>query len=88
MVLRLSVPANGGLRVIASDLAVKLAEHLGAANPDAERMADALDELASRVAPPGLDADIGFEFRSSGSELLIRAECKGQTSELRYPLPS
>jgi hypothetical protein len=87
MVLRLSVPAAGGLRVVAGDLAVKMAEHLSAAAPDAERMGDALEELANRVAPPGLEADIGFEFRSSGSELLIRADCKGQTSELRYPLP-
>ena len=88
MVLRLSVPAAGGLRVIAADMAVKIAEHLGAVVPDGAGVADALDALARRVAPPGLDADIAFEFRRSGQELLIQANCKGQTSELRYPLPA
>lgn len=87
MVLRLSVPAAGGLRIIAGDLAVKIADDLGAAVPDAEPVAEALEVLAGRVAPPDHDGDISFEFRRSGHELLIQATCAGQTSELRYLLP-
>lgn len=88
LVLRLSVPADGGLRIIAADLAVKVAEHLDARVPDAGQLATDLEELAGRVAPNGLETAIDFEFRRSGSELLILARCAGQASELRYPLPA
>lgn len=88
MVLRLSVPASGGFRAVAADMAVKVTEHLGAAVPGGEPVIDALEQLAARVAPPGLDAEIDFEFRRSGNELLIEARCRGQASELRYPLPA
>lgn len=86
MVLRLSVPAAGGFRVIAADLTLKVAEHLGAAIPEADSVTDALEQLARRVARPELEASIDFEFRRSGHELLIEARCEGQASELRYPL--
>ena len=88
LVLRLSVPADGGLRVIAADLAVKVAEHLGATMPGAGKVTDALEQLAGRVAPPGLDAVIDFEFRRSDTELIIEARCTGRSSELRYSLPA
>lgn len=69
-------------------MAQKVTEHLGAAVPDAQPVADALEQLAGRVAPPGVEGVIEFEFRRSGNELLIQAQCKGLASELRYPLPS
>ena len=88
MVVRLSVPAAGRLRVVAADMARKVTEHLGVAVPDAEPIAEALEQLAGRVAPSGLDDVIEFEFSRAGNELLIEARCKDQASELRYPLPS
>lgn len=88
MVVRLSVPAASGLRVVAADMARKVTEHLGVAVPDAEPVADAIEQLAGRVAPQGLDAVIDFEFSRSGNELLIEARCKDKASELRYPLPA
>jgi hypothetical protein len=88
MVLRLSVPASGGLRVIAADMAARVAEHLDASVPDTEPITDALEQVAARVAPPGGDADIDFEFHRSGGELIIKARCRGQSAELRYPLPA
>lgn len=88
MVVRLSVPAAGSLRVVAADMARKVTEHLGVAVPDAEPVADALEALAGRVAPPGLDGVIDFEFSRSGHELLIEARCRDHASELRYPLPA
>jgi hypothetical protein len=86
LVLRVSVPAAGGLRVIAADLAIKVAEYLGAAVPDAEPVADALEGLAGRVASRDADAEIDFVFTRSGDELHIEARCEGHASALRYPL--
>ena len=88
LVLRLSVPAAGSLRVIASDLAVRLAEHLGAAVPDHGQLSQAVEQLAGRVAPRDAASDVDFEFRRSGTELVIGAHCDGQRAELRYPLPA
>jgi hypothetical protein len=87
LVLRLSVPAQGGLRAVASELATRVAEYLGSDRPDAESAAVTLEGLAARVAPSGADGDIAFEFREEDGELLILARCDGRTHEARYPLP-
>lgn len=88
LVLRLSVPAQGVLRVVATDLAARVAEYLGDKARDAAAVSSALEGVASRVAPNGSDADIEFEFRQVEGELLIEARCGSRTSEVRCPLPA
>ena len=92
--LRLSVPAAGGrLRDIASELAARVAEHLGTAAPDAQSLGAAIEGLASRLGGLGAAADgdgenITFSFRQLGAELVIEARCCGESSEVRHPLPA
>jgi hypothetical protein len=88
LVLRLSVPAQGGLRVVAPELAARVAEYLGDKAHDAGAVSAALEGVASRVAPNGSDADIQFEFRQVEGELVIEARCGSRTSEVRCPLPA
>lgn len=88
LVLRLSVPAQGGLRVVATELAARVAEYLGDKVLDAAAVSAALEGVASRVAPNGSDADIEFDFRQVDGELLIEARCGARTSEVRCPLPA
>ena len=84
--LRLSVPASGGLRSVAQEFATRVAAHLGS-DSTAEAAGAACEDLAERVAPQGSDGDITFEFTEGDGELLIRARCKGRSSETRHPLP-
>jgi hypothetical protein len=92
LVLRLSVPAEGGLRPVASDIAVKVAEYLGETRADAGSVAGALETVAAHVAPAGRpdgnEVDITFEFRQVEGELLIEARCGSRSSEVRCPLPA
>jgi hypothetical protein len=88
LVLRLSVPAEGRLRAVATELAARVAEYLGDKAVDAAAVSDALEGVAARVAPNGTDADIEFEFRQVEGELLIQARCDSRTSDVRCPLPA
>ena len=83
LAMTLSVPAEGELRVAASDLVAKIAEYFGAAAAGAGA---ALEQAAARVAPPGSHADIAFEFRAEDRELVIVARSGDRTSEVRHPL--
>jgi hypothetical protein len=85
--MRLSVPAEGDLRRIASELAAKVAEHLGAKSPDAESLAAMVEGLASRLGNGG-HQDITFVFRQVDGELVVEARCNGKASEVRHPLPA
>jgi hypothetical protein len=87
LVLRLSVPSEGGLRAVATEVATRIAEYLGSNRPDAESAGVTLEGLAARVAPSGANGDIQFEFREVDRELLIRAHCDDRSMEVRYPLP-
>jgi hypothetical protein len=84
--MRLSVPAEGDLRSIASELAAKIAEHLGAKSRDAQSLGAKVDGLASRLGTDGRQPDITFEFRQVNGELIIEARCDGQASEVRHQL--
>ena len=86
--IRLSVPSQGGLRAVASELAPRVAECLGDKPADPASIAAAVDAVAARVAPAGSDGDIAFEFRQADGELLIEARCGSRTSEVRCPLPA
>ena len=86
--LRLSVPAQGGLRAVAAELATRVAAYLGITLPDAESAGATLEALAERVAPAGTQGDITFEFSEQDQALLIRARCDGRSSEARCALPS
>jgi hypothetical protein len=88
LVLRLSVPAQGGLRGLATEVATRIAAYLGSQPPEAESAGVTLEGLAERVAPAGSEGDITFEFREVEGELLIRARCDNRSSEARYPLPA
>jgi hypothetical protein len=88
LVLRLSVPAQGGLRAVATEVATRIAAYLGSSPPDAESAGVTLEGLAARVAPYGADGDIVFEFRELDGELIIRARCADRSLEARYPLPA
>jgi hypothetical protein len=80
--LALSVPAAGGLRVIATDLISRIAEYLGAAAAGA---GDALERAVADVAPEA-DANVDLEFRNVDRDLVIHARCGGRTAEVRYRL--
>lgn len=88
LVLRLSVPAAGGLRHVATDVATRIAAFLGSDPPDAESAGATLEGLAARVAPAEGEDDIHFEFCEVEGELLIRARCRDRVSEARYSLPA
>jgi hypothetical protein len=88
LVLRLSVPAAGDLRAIATDVATRVAAYLGDRPPDGAAVAAALDAVAARVAPASKDAEITFDFRAVNDELLIEAHCGARSSEVRCPLPA
>ena len=86
LALRLSVPAHGGLRSVASEVATRLAAYLGSSDADAGCAGATIDKLAERVAPAGVDGDITFEFTEADGDLLISARCNGRSSEARCPL--
>jgi hypothetical protein len=88
MVLRLSVPAGGDLRSVATDIATRVAAYLGERAPDGAAIAAALDGVASRVAPAASDAEITFDFRGVNGALVIEAHCGSRSSEVRCPLPA
>lgn len=82
--MRLSVPAEGGLRAVVTELAARIAEYLGSRQPDAASVGASIDGLVSRVARGG--SDITFEFRQIERELVIQARCDGHSSEARHKL--
>ncbi len=90
MVMHLSVPAKSGLRAIASELATRIAEHLGAKAPDAQSIGALVEGLASRLGNGSghQGQDITFDFRQVDGELVIEARRNGEASEVRHRLPS
>ncbi len=88
MLLRLSVPAGGDLRVVAVDIAKRVAEYLRDRAPNAGRSPRRVEGVASRVAPAAGDAEITFDFREINGELQIEAHCGSRSSEVRCPLPA
>src|SRR5262249_11233153 len=88
LVLRFSVPAEGELRMIAADLASRVAEYLGPSLPDRESIGRALDRAAAQVLPAANGAEIAFEFRQMERELRIEARCGTRTSQVSCPLPA
>ena len=87
--VRLSVPAGGDMRGLAGELAAKIAEHLGAATPDARSLSEKVEGLASRLGNGGHQGqDITFEFRTVDRELVVEARCNGEASEVRHRLPA
>jgi hypothetical protein len=88
LVLRLSVPAEGVLRSVVTDIAGRVADYVGTRVPDAGELTAAVEGVASRVAPDGSEADITFEFRQIEGELLIEARCGSRSSEVRWPMPA
>lgn len=87
LALRISVPAAGRLHGVAIELARKVAEYLGTRGPDLESMGTKLDALITKVAA-GPAAQVTFEFREVGRELVIQARCNDRSSEVRFPLPA
>ena len=88
LLLKLSVPAEGPLRIIATDIAAKVAEYLRPGQADADTVTAAVESAASQVLSGGSDSDIAFEFRLVDRELLIEARCGSRTSEVRCQLPA
>jgi len=88
LVLRLSVPAAGDLRCVATDIAPRVAAYLGDRAPESAAVIAALDALASRVVPASNDAEITFDFRAVNGDLLSEAHCGSRSSEVRCPLPA
>jgi hypothetical protein len=85
-VVKLSVPAEGPLRVIATDVAGKIAEYLQTSQP-VDSVTAAVESAASE-ASGGSSGDITLEFRLVDRELLIEARCGSRTSEVRCQLPA
>ena len=88
VVLRLSVPYGGALRIVASDVGARVVEYLGQRAPAAAVVSAALESVAAGVAPSSADAEITFDFREVNGELLIEAQCGTRSSEVRCPLPA
>jgi hypothetical protein len=88
MLMRMSVPAEGGLRDLAGDVATKIAEYLGTRKSDIAPIAAAIHGLAGNVAPPGASTDIVFEFHAVDGELVVHARCADRSSETRHRLPA
>jgi hypothetical protein len=88
LVLRLSVPSGGDLRLVAIDVATRVAEFLRDRAPEAASVGAAVEGVASRVAPVAGDAEITFDFREMNGELVIEAHCGSRSSEVRCPLPA
>jgi hypothetical protein len=88
MLMRISVPAEGGLRNLAGEVGTKIAEYLGSRKTDMAAIVAAIDGLAGNVAPPDASHDIVFEFRATDGELVVLAQCDGRASETRHPLPA
>ena len=88
MLLRLSVPAGGDLKVVAVDVAKRVAEYLREGAPDTMGLKVAVEGVASKVAPAATDAEITFDFREVDGELHIEAHCGSRSSEVRCPLPA
>src|SRR5262249_28809505 len=86
LVLVVSVPVEGELRIIASDIAAQVGEYLG--QESAASVNEAVERAASQVLPAANGEDISFEFRQLASELCVRARCGSRTSEVRCPLPA
>ena len=88
--IRLWVPADGSLRGIASELATKVAEHLGTNAPDARSLGATIERVASQLGrdPQSEGHDITFSFRQVYRELVIEARCDREASEVRHPLPA
>ncbi len=84
-VLRMSVPASGDMTEVGAEMAVKLAEQLGAAGAAAAGVGAAITDLARTVSPGGGD-DVSFEFHKTDTELTIEARQDGRSSETRIPL--
>ena len=85
LVLTVSVPVTGELRIVATDIAARVAEYLGPlAAPDS--VPQAVERAASEVLPAANGEDISFEFRQLTRELRIEARCGSRTSEVRCPL--
>jgi hypothetical protein len=76
------------LRVVAPELAARVAEYLGDPALDAAAVSAAVEGVASRVAPKDSDGEIEFDFRQVEGELLIEARCGSRSSEVRCPLPA
>jgi hypothetical protein len=88
MLLRLSAPAAGDLRVVVVDIAKRVAEYLREGPPDMMGLRVAIEGVASKVAPAANDAEIIFDFREINGELQIEAHCGSRSSEVRCPLPA
>jgi hypothetical protein len=88
LVLRLSVPSEGDLRIIASDVAAKVAEYLGEAPERIAAAGEAAASLASRVAPRAGEAEITFEFRTGADGLLIGARCGDRSATTDHSVSS
>jgi hypothetical protein len=87
LVLMVSVPAEGELRIVATDIAARVAEYLGLrSTPDS--VTEAVERAASEVVRGAGGEDISLEFRQLSRELRIEARCGSRTSEVRCPLPA
>ena len=89
MLMRMSVPAEGSFRELASEVGTKIAEYLGSRAVDATAIATEIEGLAGKVAPPGGGcSEITFEFHADKGELVVHARCDGRSSEMRHRLPA
>ena len=88
MLLRLSVPAGGELRVVAVDIAKRVAEYLRDRAPDAvggRRLSRVSPRASRRRRPTAKSPSISAKLNG---ELQIEAHCGTRSSEVRCPLPA
>jgi hypothetical protein len=85
LLLKLSVPTSEPLRIIAADIAAKVAEFLKS-SPNGESVTAAVESAASQATAGGTESEIALEFRLEERELRIEARCGSRTSEVRCPL--
>ena len=77
--VRLSIPASGAFRAVATALAGKFARVAGWGGDDADRLGEAVERAAADAAVRAGDAcaDLDLEMAAVGTRVEVRVGCAG-----------
>ena len=87
MDLRLTIPAGAPYHTLAAELAAKYAEYSGAPAAQAQKLAQAVEALAARVADGAIDGAIDLTMEAGARELIVTATSGPRTDRATCPLP-
>jgi hypothetical protein len=85
--MRLTIPAAGEFRSLATELAGKFAEYSGSTAGDAAKLRHSVEQLAAKVANgAGPDASIDVNMIVRANVLLVRVSSGSKSHEATCPL--